>query len=379
MSTPSAAPRTRRPLPLRRKMLFAGIVTCLAVAVAYAVVLIVLSEQLYRYVSTSQRSLRGDVWRADDELGYVAVAGARGESLFPAGPSIPIVIDDEGFRVPDAAERAPATGDGALLALGCSYTFGAACRAEHTFVERVGREHHLRVRNAGGNGYGLVQMLRLGRRLIERVEPDVLLLEYAPWLVTRARNDMAPSYFGRLPVPWFAATDDERLEIAGPMFRTIVPELPLDDYGAGGGGRLSFYMRCGVPLFVHDHLHVLWARCAGWPAPELDRAKVVRLCYAELARHAEQVGARAVVVVLGPDDPNALAELERLDGLEIVAAEGALWRALGAGAGQQEYERTYGHWRGDPPQLVDTHPNPLAHRLIAEQVSKQLSLPRPNR
>ena len=34
--------------------------------------------------------------------------------------------------------------------------------------------------------------------------------------------------------------------------------------------------------------------------------------------------------------------------------------------------RAYGHWRGDPPQLVDTHFNPLAHRLVAEAILARL-------
>ena len=236
-----------------------------AAAFAYGALLIVRSEQLYRYVTTNQRAVHGRLYAADERLGYAAIPGARGAFVFPVGPSVPIAIDAHGFRVPVDVEPAPAA-DGELLALGCSFTFGASCRAEHTFAERVARARGLVARNAGGNGYGLVQMLRLARRHVERLAPDVVLVQYAPWLVTRARSQMAPSYYGRMPVPYFAATADETLDVQGPQFLTIVPELPVSDYRARGG-RLGFYLRCGIPLQLHDHWHLALAALSGWPAP----------------------------------------------------------------------------------------------------------------
>ena len=37
-------------------------------------------------------------------------------------------------------------------------------------------------------------------------------------------------------------------------------------------------------------------------------------------------------------------------------------------AGEESYLRAYGHWKGNPPRLIDEHPNARAHAIIAEQV-----------
>lgn len=358
-------------LSLRKKLLFAAVCTLAAGALAYTGVLVVLSERLYRYVTTSQRAVYGRISRPDPELGFAAVPGARGEEAFPAGPPVPIAIDEHGFRVPTTPAAVAADAE-ALLALGCSFTFGVACAAEDTFAERVGRARGMRVHNAGGGGYGLVQMLRLARRHVPALRPQLVLAQFSPWLVTRARNDMAPSYFGRLPVPYFAATDGERLDIRGPVFRPKVLDLPIGDYREGGAGRLSFYAHCGFPLYLHDHWCLLAARLAGWPSPELDREKVVRLCYGEIARLCADVNAEAVVVLLGPDEPALVAQLRRIPGLVIVDAEAALRAAVTAEPERGDYWQRYGHWRGAPPQLVDTHPNAFAHERIAAAIRQRL-------
>jgi lysophospholipase L1-like esterase len=40
---------------------------------------------------------------------------------------------------------------------------------------------------------------------------------------------------------------------------------------------------------------------------------------------------------------------------------------------QSDYQLAYGHWRGEPPQLLDTHPNAVAHGRIAEAILQALS------
>jgi hypothetical protein len=362
----------RKQLSLRKKVLFSLICTSVAAGLGYVVVLTVLSEQLYRYVTSSQRGIQGKVHRADDELGFSAIPGASGADVFPSGPPVPIRIDQHGFRV-CVEERTVAADAETLLALGCSFTFGAACEAKDTFVERVGDGRAMRVHNAGGSGYGLVQMLRLARRHVSTIRPDVLLVQFAPWLIARARNNMAPSYHGRLPVPYFAATTTDSLDIQGPVFRAKVVDLPLSEYRRpDAGGRLSFYWSCGFPLYVHDHWGFAISKLSGWPPPELDRCKVVRLCYSEFARLGREAGARVLVVMLGDEERGAREELQKIEGLQIVDAERALRGALGKHT-QSDYQLAYGHWRGEPPQLLDTHPNAVAHGRIAEAILQALS------
>jgi hypothetical protein len=37
------------------------------------------------------------------------------------------------------------------------------------------------------------------------------------------------------------------------------------------------------------------------------------------------------------------------------------------------FQRLYCHWRGEPPELIDYHPNARAHRIIAEAILEQLA------
>ena len=58
----------------------------------------------------------------------------------------------------------------------------------------------------------------------------------------------------------------------------------------------------------------------------------------------------------------------------MVDAEAALWEELPVRT-EDSYSRTYMQWRGDPPVLVDRHPNPAAHRIIADSVLRELIEP----
>jgi hypothetical protein len=37
-------------------------------------------------------------------------------------------------------------------------------------------------------------------------------------------------------------------------------------------------------------------------------------------------------------------------------------------ATKEAYQRRFAHWRGQPPELVDTHPNSAAHEIIADAI-----------
>ena len=82
-----------------------------------------------------------------------------------------------------------------------------------------------------------------------------------------------------------------------------------------------------------------------------------------------------IVVIAGKVSAAATrAELEELDGVRVVDIDAALWRELnadrpGAGAATtDDYLKAYGHWFGSPPKLVDWHPNPRAHAIIAREI-----------
>src|SRR5207244_948791 len=108
--------------------------------------------------------------------------------------------------------------------------------------------------NAGVCGYGLAQMLLLAERLVPSVAPDYLVVQYSPWLATRAQSPLGPSRFGYLPTPYFF-DQDGTAQLQDPVFRTIVPDLVVDPYRASPrslGDFVSFVATVALPLHLHD-------------------------------------------------------------------------------------------------------------------------------
>ena len=106
-------------------------------------------------------------------------------------------------------------------------------------------------------------------------------------------------------------------------------------------------------------------------APERE---IQAIAYAEMLRLCEAAGTRMVVVILDPPDKTvfAPAELDLPPEVPLVDTTPALYARLPS-RDRDSYLRAYGHWKGDPPRLVDEHPNARAHAIIADEVLKVLT------
>lgn len=324
-------------------------------------------------VQKAGRGWVGRLYEADPDLGFRLVPGARASEVFPVGPEVPLATDADGFRVPlDAGIARPARPH--VLALGCSYTFGAGCAAEDAYPELVARRLGGSCSNAGVPSYGLAQMVILARRLIPVRRPDYVLFQHSPWLIVRSQRGFAQSYLGSVPTPSFGPGSGE-VAIRPPAFAPIVFDLPADRYLRSSSGALdflSFQLRVGLPLFVHDDLHRgLLRRERGSPAG-LAGEDVVARAHAEIAALCAQHGAKMVLVAIGSDCQRAEIEdgLGQL-GVVVVDATAALCSRLPDTHWRNYFDR-YARWGGDPPVLVDPHPNPAAHAVVAEAIVEAL-------
>ena len=338
------------------------------------------SWTLRAYLRGAQRGWTGRIHRADPELGIAPIPNARGSHTFPIGPPVPMRYDRHGFRGTLASDASASSGRPLVLALGCSYTYGDAVLARDAFPYLVARGLRGTAHNAGVCSYGLGQMLILGRRLIPLRKPDYLLVQYSSWLIGRAVRPFAPSRFGTVPTPYFHGTN--RLALQRPVFRARILDLPVHRYRPPAGNRRGlwpFFWEVGLPFFSHDDLNMtryVVRRISGsLPAPTSNRLLVVRHTYHALGRLARRHRVKMVVVMLGQDHrtPKSIRHLVPRDVL-IVDAHAALLGRLPVRT-KRTYYQAYGHWRGKPPQLVDPHPNPLAHRVIAREILQRLGGP----
>lgn len=353
--------------------LFLAAVNVVFLITVYLGVVILRTRSLYLTLKSNPRGWSGQVHQANAELGFTPIPGGRGAEVLPLGPDLPVRFDRDGFRIPvsdSVPPTQPRTGP-VVLTLGCSFTYGAATLAEDTYPYLVGRLLGGTTRNAGVSSYGLAQMLILARKLVATHKPDYVIVQYSPWLTARAQNPFAPTYLGKLPVPYFSGAAEPALQ--PPVFRARLMDRRVEGYRTSRqtvGDFAAFFWRVGLPLHLHDDVHMVLfhlARILGLlPSATAEGKRIERLVYGEIARVAQANHARMLIVVLGhSQDPVPLDPTVFPPDVPLVDAQGALIARLPA-ATALEYQRHYAHWRGTPPRVVDQHPNATAHRVIAE-------------
>jgi hypothetical protein len=261
-----------------------------------------------------------------------------------------------------------------VLALGCSFTYGDACAAEDTFAYRVAKSLGGSALNAGCNGYGLAQMLVRAQSLVPRYHPDYVLVQSSPWLTSRGTSGFARSTFGEVPVPYLFLANGGHLRLHAPAFRAAVFDLPLQDYtdsASESGSFPSMLFRVGFPLFARDDLHMavydVERGLGQLPEPGGDATAINNAAYHEIAALCRESGAVMVSVQLRHHLETFPAEAH-LPKTVLVAHAQEVLDALVPDPSDDAYYKRFGHWGGDPPVLVDTHPNPDAHRIIADTI-----------
>ncbi|MBI1859041.1 MAG: SGNH/GDSL hydrolase family protein [Candidatus Melainabacteria bacterium] len=147
----------------------------------------------------------GNVHKPDLKYGYAPVPNSVGYELYSKEPNlsydrkIPLKYDKNGFRVPiKKTESSSATNKRPLiLALGCSFTYGAKVHATSTYTYLVGKQLNGESINAGVSAYGLTQILMKAKELILKYKPDYVLVQYSPWLVGGTKNSPASVFSKR--------------------------------------------------------------------------------------------------------------------------------------------------------------------------------------
>jgi hypothetical protein len=364
---------SRPDLSIRKKLLFATVVFAGFLLLLWCVSLWWRGDRLYRQVMGSSRGWSSRIHVTDPKLGFVPKANVDAEEVFPIGRPVPTRIDGNHFRIPASDDHQFVADRPLVLALGCSLTFGAACRAEQTYPFLVAEGLEGSCINAAACSYGLVQMLLRGRHLIPKHQPDIVLVQYSPWLVDRATSNYAPTYFGKLPVPYFYEREDGSLEIHPPVFAQSRAD-PLSYRTSPRSATLycSFLFRAGLPLLVHDDFWTALTRAKQTvgltPKPTTNRQAVVDYVYSQLSRECRSAGSRMFVVMLDKGIPPIRRDsLRSIPDVLIIDAHAALAARLPA-RNNPSFLRRYAHWRGDPPVMVDDHPNPTAHRLVADLI-----------
>ena len=320
------------------------------------------------------------LWEWDAEFGFSPVPGARVTELVPQSEGVPVRLDARGLRVPEDWQPEPADdARPALLALGCSFTFGTACRAEQTWPAVAGERLGARVLNAGIPAGGLAHMLLRARRILAEEKPTWVVAQYAPWLAPRATSLWARTQTGPVPVPYLVEAEDGGYRVHPPQFQSqrLEPEIqPYRTSERSRGMALRFAWEVALPMLLSEDWHQfrmgVGERMGTLARPAADGPALRAWAYEELRRMAHEAGAEFCVLVVGEDvDPLETRFLDELPETPVVQGTRKLYQRLPA-QHFDAYFAAYGHWGGDPPRLVDQHPNPLAHELLGGWVADAL-------
>jgi len=374
--------RQRPPMSTQKKLLFSAVVFCLVFGSIYFGSIYSRSSASFGVVRKYYRGWEGNPHVADPILGHIPVPNAQTRQIMLFSVPVPARFDENRFRVPVDFRAASTNHESGpkILFLGCSYTFGYGCLAEETFPQRTADALDGVCLNAGVSGYGLSQMLIRAKELIPRNQPDIVVVQYSPWLVDRSMQYYSPSYYGKLPCPFFAENEEGKLYVHRPVFDSILFDLPVIRYRNHADdtwGRVSFLTNVGVPLCVYDDFHTLFTflkqRCGILPSPVQDRERVVEYTYGEISELCRRDQSRMIIVNIQFGVENAVSPaLRNVPDALIVDAHQKLLDYLPEKT-DEAYRKAYCHWGGDPPVCVDSHPNAERHRIISEAILSSLN------
>lgn len=331
----------------------------------------------YRYFSSDNFiSWKGQMYEHDSLLGYRMQPNNFSSLVYDLKQSVPVKTDDNGFRVVHTGEQfSDVSKPIDLLFLGCSFTFGSACRAEETFPYMIAQEMKMNYINAAVGGYGLAQMLIQAKQLISKYKPRYIIIQRSPWLIKRSLTEFAPSRGGYLlPTPYFVETKN-KFSVDLPAYQSPIYELlPEEDRKMYNGDFLKYYFKKGLGYFGTQQIEIIKTRVRNFigqkKRPTDKEYEAELFAYSEIIKLAKEHAVEVILLHLN-NGPISFKDKLPIDfySYRIANADSALRQRMSSND-EQEYIRMFGHWgmKGNDSVFIDGHPNAQAHKLIATSI-----------
>lgn len=143
------------------------------------------------------------------------------------------------------------------------------------------------------------------------------------------------------------------------------------------------YLKIYIPVKIHELRSEIakTGRFVSGTAPTLlqNKLRIETFVLQRLVEITQKRGTHLILLILGNGDNwcNQFISrhqrflTENKSNLTIVDAEGALCSNL-KNFNDQLYQKAYMHWAGNPPELVDRHPNDYSHQIIAQEILKYI-------
>jgi GDSL-like Lipase/Acylhydrolase family len=293
------------------------------------------------------------LFQPDPVSGYTLRPGFRGRQIARTGEfDVPVAVDARGLRDhPHAAPARPA-----VLALGDSMTFGEGVPVDRSYPAVLERKAGVRVYNAGVPGHGSPQMVERLRRLLPRIQPDVVLMAFSP---TWDRPRCATPFLykeGFIVAQAYA----DRLVLSGNNLYLAEVRWPVIGPATVHAKRASVVMRLALPA-LGKAARSLRRKPEPLPSPRSHEPSARAV---DEARHlAERAGARFLAVLLDSRGPGHARDRDVLS--QALAARGVPFLALDSLPGIDWKDLHYprdGHWNAAGHQKVG---EALAERVVS--------------
>ena len=321
------------------------------------------------------------VFQLDDTLGYKMIPNTDAFQIYSYMNPIPTKINAKGFRVPayfDSLSELNPEVD--VLFLGCSFTYGSACRAEEAFPYLVAIEKRLSYINSGVGGYGLAQMYLLSQKLFSNYDPKYVVIQYSPWLLERSITEFAPTRGGYLlPAPYFSKKSNS-FQVELPVFKSFANTLnPIEDRKIFHNNFFNYYFKKGLIYFTREQFQVIQLRIKNLfdvkQPPTKERDAVELFAYKEMFEKAKQNGAKVILCkIAGGTFTDSFNKLLIEYNVSVADAKALLYKNLGSES-EEIYKQKYNHWgiKGKDSVFIDGHPNALAHKIIATSIIEKIN------
>lgn len=361
----------------RGKATFIFLVFAAILVLSYGASIDQRSRNLYNFIiSENVRGWKGRAHQTDDTLGFKPIPNARAFHTFPIGENIPMAYNSDGFRIPLSDSTIVEQSNNIdIIYLGCSLTYGDACLAEETFPFLVSKETNFQYINAGCCGYGLSHMLILSEKLIPRYKPKFVVLQYSPWLTTRATSKFTNTYFGSAPIPYFSEKDDSyHLEL--PVYKSQIFDLDREELRSLYQGRyFKFLFEKGIFFHLYEDWFFLkdklLSKLGRYASPANNKKmEVEKYAYNRIKKIADKNGTTVIILNLGDLEYSKNSHNFFLDSKVYFAEADSLLNEYLENSFSKDYSKEFNHWRYDGKDSirVDSHPNPKAHRIIANSI-----------